>query len=198
MQIEIKSWISGIVLHTIEADSIKLAVEALVRQGADLRGADLSGADLSGAYLRGADLSGADLRGAYLRGADLSGAYLSRADLWGADLRGAYLSGADLRGAYLRGADIGDLLCLSELSDAIDLAPMIWKEWGENGFDAAKNRFGLYQVSGEDKALIAMCPGLVGGFCFVLHRREIWWWSWSCPNPETVPVLWRESDCRTS
>ena len=138
---------NGSVLHIIEADSIKLAVEALLRQGADL----------GGAYLRG-----------------------------------AYLGGADLRGADLRGAEIGDLLCLSELSDAIDLAPMIWEEWSENGFDAAKKRFGLYQVSGEDKALIAMTPLLIGGFCFVLHRREIWWWNWSCPNPETVTVLWRE------
>jgi len=25
------------------------------------------------------------------------------------------------------------------------------------------------------------------------ERREIWWWQWSCPDPETVPVLWRES-----
>ena len=38
MLIEIKSWINGKVLHTIEADSIKLAVEALVRRGADLGG----------------------------------------------------------------------------------------------------------------------------------------------------------------
>ena len=136
--IEIKHW-NGKVLHTIETDSIKLAVEALVKQGADLQGA----------YLRGADL---------------------------------------------RGVKIGDLTCLSELSDAIDLAPMIFEEWNKNGFDAAKARFGLYQISGEEKALIAMCPLLVGGFCFVLHRREIWWWSWSCPDPETVPVLWRDSD----
>ena len=99
---------------------------------------------------------------------------------------------ADLGGAELGGAEVGDLCCLNELSDAIDLAPMIWGEWQENGFVAAKKRFGLYQISGEDKALIAMAPLLVGGFCFVLHRREIWWWSWSCPNPDTVPVLWRQ------
>ena len=37
-----------------EADSIKAAVEALVKSGAYLRGADLSGANLRGAYLSGA------------------------------------------------------------------------------------------------------------------------------------------------
>jgi hypothetical protein len=105
----------------------------------------------------------------------------------------ANLSGADLSGADLSGAKIGDLLFLSELSDAINLAPLIWQEWQDSGFNAAKKRFGLYQVSGEDKALIAMCPLMIGGFCFVLHRREIWWWSWSCPHPDTVPVLWREN-----
>ena len=148
MLIKIKSCITGNVLHTIEADSYKLAIESLVRQ---------------------------------------------RANLYRANLSGANLYGADLSGADLSGAKIDDLLCLSELSDAIDLAPLIWQEWEEKGFDAAKSRFGLYQVPGEDKALIAMAPRLIGGFCFVLHRREIWWWNWRCPNPENVPVLWREN-----
>ena len=96
-------------------------------------------------------------------------------------------SGANLSGAYL-----SDLSCLTELSDAIDLASLIWEEWQKNGIESAKNRFGLYQAPHEDKALIAMCPRLIGGYCFVLRRREIWWWNWSCPNPETVPVLWRQ------
>jgi len=134
--IEIKSWINGEMLHTSEADSIKLAVEALVKQDANLRDANLGGANLEG-------------------------------------------------------ANLGDLSCLSELADAIDLAPMIFAEWQETGFDVAKKRFGLYQVAGEGRALIAMCPLLIGGFCFVLRRREIWWWNWQCPNPKTVPVLWR-------
>ena len=183
MLIEIKSWINGKVLHTFETDNLRMAIIALVKQGADLSRADLYGANLSRANLYGADLSRANLYGANLSRADLSGADLSRADL----------SRADLSGADLSRAEIEDLLCLSELSDAIDIAPMIWEEWHRNGFDAAKKRFCLYQVSGEEKALIAMCPLLVGGFCFVLHRREIWFWSWSCPNPETVPVLWRET-----
>ena len=52
--IEIKHW-NGSTLHTIEADNIKSAIEALVKSGADLRGAFLDGAFLDGADLRGAD-----------------------------------------------------------------------------------------------------------------------------------------------
>jgi len=236
MLIEIKHW-KGNILHTIEADNLRAAVEALIRaranlsganlsradfsranlsranlSGADfsranLYGANLSGADFSGANLSRANLSGADFSRANLSGADFSRANLSGANLYGADLSGADFSGANLSranlsgadfsranlyGANLSGADFYDLSCLSELSDAIDIAPLIWDEWQKNGLDAAKKRFGLYLVSGEDKALIAMCPLLVGGFCFVLHRREIWWWNWQCPDPETVPVLWRQ------
>ena len=118
---EIKSVSRAVLYRGDSAESLREAVIAAVREGADLSGADLSGAnlrgadlrdadlsgaDLSGADLRDADLSGADLRGAYLSGAYLSGAYLSGADLSGADLSGAYLRDADLRGANLRGADL--------------------------------------------------------------------------------------------
>lgn len=80
-------------------------------RGADLKGADLIRADLRGADLRGAHLGGADLGGVILRKADLRGADLGRADLKGADLRGAhlsrvYLAGINLSGAYLRRADL--------------------------------------------------------------------------------------------
>ena len=89
---EIKS-VSGAVLYRGDsAESLREAVIAAVREGANL-----SGADLSGANLRDANLSGAYLRGANLRGANLRGAYLSGADLSGANLRGADLSGANLR-----------------------------------------------------------------------------------------------------
>ena len=117
MKFEIKSWWSGDILFSIETDSLKLALQAGVKQGADLKGADLKGADLEGAdlegaylegaYLKGADLKGADLKGADLEGAYLEGAYLEGADLKGADLEGAYLKGAGLEGAYLKGADLG-------------------------------------------------------------------------------------------
>jgi hypothetical protein len=124
MKIEIKSHRNGKLLFNIEADSLKLAVEAAVTNGASLcnaalRDAKLSGADLSDAKLNGAnliyaDLSDAELSGAKLNGADLSGANLSDAKLNGADLRKADFRGADLRGADLRGADLSD----AELSGA--------------------------------------------------------------------------------
>jgi uncharacterized protein YjbI with pentapeptide repeats len=111
LKFEIKSRWTGDILFSLETDSLKLAVQAAVKQGAYLEGAylegaDLKGADLKGAYLKGADLEGADLKGADLKGADLKGAYLKGADLEGADLKGADLKGADLEGAYLEGADL--------------------------------------------------------------------------------------------
>ena len=73
---EIKS-VSGAVLYRGDsAESLREAVIAAVREGANLSGADLSGANLRDANLSGANLSGADLSGANLRGANLSGANL--------------------------------------------------------------------------------------------------------------------------
>lgn len=85
MKIEIKSRWTGIVLRTVEADSLR---------GADLRGANLGGADLRDANLGGADLRGANLRDADLRDADLRDANLRDANLYGADLRNANLRNA--------------------------------------------------------------------------------------------------------
>ena len=107
MKIEVASRYSASLLLSVEAGSLKLALEASVKsRDADLRDADLRGANLRGANLRGANLRGANLRDADLRGADLSGADLRDADLSDADLRDADLSGADLRGADLRDADL--------------------------------------------------------------------------------------------
>jgi hypothetical protein len=106
MKFEIKSWITGGALFSIETDSWKLAVEAAVKSRADLSGANLSGANLSGANLSGANLSLADLSGANLSGANLSGANLYGANLYGANLYGANLSGANLSGANLSGANL--------------------------------------------------------------------------------------------
>jgi hypothetical protein len=46
--VTIKHW-NGNILYTTEADSIKAAVEALVKSEANLTGADLTGANLRGA-----------------------------------------------------------------------------------------------------------------------------------------------------
>jgi len=56
MKFEIKHKFSGSVLFSIETDNFRLAVEAAVNGGVDLRGADLRGADLYGADLRGAKI----------------------------------------------------------------------------------------------------------------------------------------------
>ena len=64
MKIEIKHKVSGAVLFSVDADSLKLAVKFAIEAKADLRGANLRGANLTGANLTGANLRGADLRGA--------------------------------------------------------------------------------------------------------------------------------------
>src|SRR6185503_11907011 len=84
MKIEIKSRWSGWVLFSLKTSTLKLAVEAAVKQGANLEGAYLEGAYLKGANLEGANLKGADLKGANLEGANLKGANLQpiRDDYW--------------------------------------------------------------------------------------------------------------------
>jgi hypothetical protein len=113
MLIQIKKWVDGSVLHAIEADNLKAAVEMLILKSADLSGANLSGADLYRANLPGANLSRANLPGANLYranlpGANLPGANLSRANLPGANLYRADLPGADLSEADLSGADLSE------------------------------------------------------------------------------------------
>jgi len=71
VKVEIKSQFGGNVLFSLETESLKIAMEAAVKSGANLRGANLSEADLSEANLRGANLHEADLRGAHLSEANL-------------------------------------------------------------------------------------------------------------------------------
>jgi hypothetical protein len=79
---EIKSYLTGEVLHTVHSTN--------------LRGADMSGLDLQNADFRFANLRDVDFRDANLQGANLRGA-----NLQGADLRGANIEGADLQDADL-------------------------------------------------------------------------------------------------
>ena len=106
MRFEIKSYITGSILFSLETESMKLCVEAAVKQHAYLQGADLQGAYLQGAYLQGADLRGADLRGADLQGADLQGA-----DLQGAknitEVKDASIAFASFRITPQEGAFVG-------------------------------------------------------------------------------------------
>ena len=61
MKFEIKHRSSGELLFSIETDTWRLAVEAAIKQKANLRYANLSCADLSSANLRSADLRYANL-----------------------------------------------------------------------------------------------------------------------------------------
>jgi hypothetical protein len=111
--IEIKRLVDGVVLRTVDADTLSRAD----LPGANLTRANLPGAKLSGANLFGADLSGAKLFGADLSGANLTGAKLFGADLSGANLTGANLSRADLSRANLTGANISQTIGLLNASD---------------------------------------------------------------------------------
>ena len=81
MKYQINSRFSREVLFAVEADSLRLAVEAGVRIEANLGGANLRKANLREADLGGANLRKANLRKANLREADLGGANLRKADL---------------------------------------------------------------------------------------------------------------------
>ena len=69
MKLELKHKTTNTVLFTLDAKTIKDALENAVKGGANLSGANLRGANLDGANLDGANLDGANLRGAYLEGA---------------------------------------------------------------------------------------------------------------------------------
>ena len=83
MKLSILSSFNASLLFEYEAEknSLKITLQAAVKNGANLYGADLDGANLYCADLRGANLDGANLRGADLYGANLYGA-----DLYGEKL----------------------------------------------------------------------------------------------------------------
>ena len=84
MEFEIKNKWHGNILFTLETDSLKMALEAGVKQYADLKYANLECANLECANLGGANLGGAHLKGANLEYANLEGADLNSAHLNGA------------------------------------------------------------------------------------------------------------------
>ena len=106
MKIEIKARVTGHIIFSAEAASLRFALEAAVKSRANLTEADLAEADLAGADLAGAHLARADLAGADLAGADLARANLTRAHLTGANLAGAHLARANLTEAHLAGAHL--------------------------------------------------------------------------------------------
>ena len=71
MKFEIKNYLTGSILFSLETDNLKLCVEAAVKSGADLEGANLRSANLRSANLWGADLRSANLGDANLWGAKI-------------------------------------------------------------------------------------------------------------------------------
>ncbi len=86
MLFEIKNRFNGEIIFELECDSLKICIEAAIKQSANL-----SYANFRDANLRGANFSGADLRGANFNYANLSDANLIYADLSDANLRSAFL-----------------------------------------------------------------------------------------------------------
>ena len=70
--ISIKHRFSESTLCEFDVETVKLAVETAVKDGANLRGADLYGANLRGADLDGANLDGANLDGEKIKKSPLS------------------------------------------------------------------------------------------------------------------------------
>ena len=118
MKFEIKHRYSGVVLFSLETTDLRLAVEAAVKNKANLSKANLSKANLSEANLSKANLSKANLSKANLSKADLSKANLTqiRDDLW-AVLSAVPAEAEGLRLALLEGrvngtAYEGECACL--------------------------------------------------------------------------------------
>ena len=138
MKIEIKNYCNSKVIFSMEAESLKVAVEAAIKAHislsyADLRFTDLRSADLRSADLRSANLQSADLQSADLRSADLRSADLRSADLRSADLRSANLQSADLQSADLRSADLrsADLRSAGNIAMSPDTKLQTGETWGE-------------------------------------------------------------------
>jgi uncharacterized protein YjbI with pentapeptide repeats len=131
MRFEIKHRYLNEVLFSIETGTLKLAVEAAIKSGADLTRADLAWANLTRADLARANLTRADLAWANLTRADLAWANLTGANLSWANLTGANLSGADLSGANLTGADLYGYISIGPIGSR---QSYLWTRWEEGGF----------------------------------------------------------------
>jgi len=124
-----------------------------------------------------------------LSGADLSGADLSWANLSGADLSGANLDRVDLSGAK------HDYKTVKSIDEAITLAPDVFKIWEEGGLQKAAENFKALTPDGESgRGLVILQSSLVGGFCYILSRRAIWWWGFRCPHEEVALILWNANE----
>ena len=124
--ITIKHRFSGTTLCEFDVETVKLAVETAVKDGADLRGANLYGANL-----RGADLYGANLYGADLYGADLEGEKITKSPLSVVGLRywclisDGYMRLGCKRFKHAEWVNFTD----EEISDMDEYALEFWSQW---------------------------------------------------------------------
>jgi hypothetical protein len=179
MKCRIKNRYNDSILFEVEVDSFVKAVEAAIKQRADLSGANLSWANLSRANLSGADLSRANLSGAILSWSNLSGADLSWADLSGANLfranlsvailswsnlSGADLSRANLSGASISGANLKDIKNLVKIM-GVEPGNYYWKRFDKG---LKNNNYQFYiglntlredEVFASDDRVVCSHPG---------------------------------------
>lgn len=99
MLFQIKSYVNGGVLFSMDTDTLLDALQTAVSQRVNLNEAQLSnqnfsGANLAGAYLRDADLQNTNFNGANLMNSDLQGANMDYAQMIGTNLQNANLTGA--------------------------------------------------------------------------------------------------------
>ena len=115
MKYEIKNRLTGEVIFSTEAKSLKEAVEKGIKQRISFSGANFSGAYLADANFSGANFDRANFSGAYLAfadfvdanfsGANFSGANFDRANFSDANFSDANFSFADFDRAYFAGAN---------------------------------------------------------------------------------------------
>jgi hypothetical protein len=169
MKFRIKDRYNDSILFEVEVDSFVKAVEAAIKQRADLSRANLSGADLSRANLSGAILSWSNLSRANLFRANLSRADLSRANLSGAILSWANLSEANLSRANLSGANLSgaDLYKAKNLVKIMGVEPgnYYWKRFDKG---LKNNNYQFYiglntlredEVFASDERITCSYPG---------------------------------------
>jgi hypothetical protein len=108
----------------------------------------------------------------------------------GANLREANLSGANLSGANLSGLKLSKEITIQSTNEAISIADDLFWAWKTFGIRKTQQMFQAYLIPNENRALVIFSPTFEGGWCYILERNQIWWWSWSCPNPNTVPIIW--------
>ena len=157
--IEIKHRFTQNTLYVCETETLKVAIEEAVKEGANLEGANLAGANLEGAnlegaYLEGANLAGANLAGANLRGANLDGEKLYIAPISVTNLDWPILISAEFMriGCQRHSFEYWFTVSDVELDLMHPTAFRFWKNWGPTLLALfAKHRQEAFKAMGSDE-----------------------------------------------